>query len=133
MKTWILHACVFLAGAGLAAFAVPTDRGAKGHGIDAVYAELGLSQAVEPEMKKLSAAVGPECRSLGEKRRALYAELQKEPCDRAAVDRLAAEITETRARIQKHVVDHLIAVRPLLTPAQREKLFARLAGDPEKR
>lgn len=133
MKTWILHACVFLAGAGLAAFAVPQDRGTKKHGLEAIYAEMGLTSAVEAEMKKLDAAVGPECAALGEKRRALYAELKKDPCDRAEVDRLAADIAATRARIQKHVVDHLIAVKPLLTPEQRERLFSRLAGEPANR
>lgn len=129
MKNWILHACVFLAGAGLAAFAVPPEKASKRHGLEAVYEELGLTEVVAPELKKLGDAVGPECVALGQKRRALYAELQKEPCDRAAVEKIAEDISVTRARIHRHVVEHLLAVRPLLTPEQRTKLYARLAGE----
>ncbi len=126
MKRWMLHASVFAVGALVAAFAWPQGP-ARRHGIDAVYDELGLTSVVAAEKRKLDERVGPQCMVISEKRRLVFGELAKEKVDGAAVDAALAEIAAIRAQIQRDVVEHLVAVRPLLTPDQRTRLFERLS------
>jgi Spy/CpxP family protein refolding chaperone len=127
MKKWMLHAAVFAAGALAAAFAWPQEKPPKRHGLSAVYEELGLAPAVAPELQKLDEKVGPVCRAIAEKRRALYGELRKDPHDAVLLSRFATEIAELRAQMQRDVVEHLVAVKARLTPEQRERLFTRLS------
>jgi Spy/CpxP family protein refolding chaperone len=129
MRRWLIHAVVFVLGAGVAAFAWPQEKPAKKHGLAAVYDELGLTPAVAAELKALDEKVGPHCKELGEKRRALYAELARDTVDSGEVGRISAELTALRTRMQADVVEHLLAVKAVLTPEQRKRLFERLTTE----
>lgn len=126
MKTGLKVALIFLAGAALGGAWPGRSRPS---GLAGVYEDLGLTAAVAPETAKLNAKVEPKCRALVERRRALYAELRKDAPDGAAVARLAEECGAIRNAIQADVVEHLAAVRPLLTTEQRELLFDTLSGE----
>lgn len=126
MRHWWLHLSVFAVGAVSAALAFPAEP--PPGGLDAVYEELGLSAVVADEMKKLDATVGPRCAALAAKRRELVEAIRREPHDRAEIDRLAAESDAIRNEIHAAIVDHLVAVKPKLTPEQRAALFDRLAA-----
>lgn len=128
MKRWMLHGVVFAVGALVAAFAWPAQAPARKHGLRSAYEDLGLTSKVASEMERLDAQLATLCRATGDARRALYAELAKAQPDRAEVDRLAANVTATRAEIQKHVVEHLLAVGPLLTAEERTRLMERLSS-----
>jgi Spy/CpxP family protein refolding chaperone len=120
---------VFVLGAGVAAFAWPQEKAAKKHGLAAVYDELGLTPAVAAELKALDEKVAPRCKALGEKRRALYAELARDSVDPREVERTSAELTALRKQMQADVVEHLLAVKAVLTPEQRKRLFDRLTTE----
>ena len=49
----------------------------------------------------------------------LASEIAREPEDRSAVDSTLRQIADSQARFQVAVVDHVLAVRAVLTPEQR--------------
>lgn len=112
----------------LAAFAKSTAAPPKPHGLEAYYAELGLTAdqraKIDPRLRTLEERVGPLCREIADHRRALYAELAKDAPDPARVDAEIDAMTSRRRDLQRAVADHLNEVRPILTPDQRARLFA---------
>ncbi len=60
---------------------------------------------------------------MGEKKKALVAEIKSETPDRAAVGKLIEEIGGLQAEIQKIAVEHLLKEKQFLTPEQKEKFF----------
>lgn len=111
----------------LAAFAKTKTEPPKPHGLEAYYAELGLTgdqrAKIDLHLRKLEERVGPLCREVAEHRRALYAELEKDAPDPARVDAEIEAMTSRRRELQRAVADHLNDVRPILTPDQRVRLF----------
>jgi Spy/CpxP family protein refolding chaperone len=132
MKRWMLHAGVFALGAALAAFAWPQEKATRKHGLGAIYDELGLTAVASAELKTLDEKVGPQCKTLAETRRALYAEVRRDVVDPKEVERITAELGAIRAQMQKDVVEHLLAIKPLLTAEQRTALFDRLSRSEAK-
>jgi len=132
MKRWMLHAGVFALGAVVAAFAWPQSAPQKKHGLAAVYEELGLTTLAAAEVSKLDAKVGPLCKSLADKRRALFAELRRESVDPKEVERITGELTAVRAQMQRDVNEHLLAVKAVLNAEQRTRLFDRLSSSDRK-
>lgn len=125
MNRWWMHLLVFAAGMGVVALAYPRPGR---HALEAIYQDLGLTQTVAEDMRKLDAAVGPRCTALAQKRRELYEAMRQEPHDPTAVQRLTGELAAIRNEIQAAVIEHLLAVKPKLTPEQRTALFDRLAA-----
>jgi len=129
------YAVIFVAGAGcsaLAAFAWPQAAPApRAHGIAAHYAELGLTEdqrsRVDALVADLERRVGPLCRTVGERKRELYEELRKEQPDAARLDASIESAMAARREMQRALVDHLVAVKPVLSAEQRGRLFDRLA------
>ncbi len=129
------YALVFLTGAVLAAAAAlawPQDA-RKPHGVAAHYAELGLSPeqraAIDPLLKQMEERVGPLCRAIAQQKRALYDELRADAPDRAKIDAAIEAAVDVRRDMQRALVDHLAAVKPILTPDQRVRLFDRLSAE----
>ena len=131
------YAVIFLAGgalAALAAFAWPQETPAKKpHGLRVHYDELGLTAEQRPRVDALLAdlesRVGPLCKSIAERRREIYEELRKESPDAARIDAAIEATVVARRDMQRVLVEHLTAVKPLLTPEQRGRLFDRLATE----
>ena len=61
---------------------------------------------------------------LREKRQALVDQLRAPDPDREMIDSLLVEISVLQADIERKVVDNLLEMKGVLTPAQREKLLS---------
>ena len=61
---------------------------------------------------------------LREKRAALFELLRAPDPDRERIDSLLVEISVHQADIERNVVDNLLELKDVLTPAQREKLLS---------
>jgi Spy/CpxP family protein refolding chaperone len=130
------YGVIFVAGAGcaaLAAFAWPQAAPpSRAHGIAAHYAELELTEEQRPRVDALVAdlerRVGPLCRTIGERKRELYEELRKEQPDTVRIDASIESAMAARREMQRALVEHLVAVKPVLSAEQRGRLFDRLAA-----
>jgi len=88
--------------------------------------ELGLTQQQKEAMEAQKEASRAERRELYSEmkasRRALADELKKPETDRAAIDRIAADIKNVQGRITDHRIESFLATKEILTPEQFEKM-----------
>jgi uncharacterized membrane protein len=82
--------------------------------------EPGQRARAEQEKKRLMQDVRRLQHRLAGEREALMTLLLSPEPDSAAVDRRLARICETQAAVQRRVVDHFLAERRELSPAQRQ-------------
>lgn len=88
--------------------------------------ELGLTQQQKESMEAQKEAARAQRRELYTRmrasRRALADELRKPGPDRAAIDRIAADIKDVQSRITDQRIESFLAVKEILTPEQFEKM-----------
>jgi Spy/CpxP family protein refolding chaperone len=92
------------------------------------HKELGLTPAQEAQIAPLREAMQAELARLRPALRAKREELVRllatpEP-DRAQVNEVASQINSLQAELQKAVLEHLLAEKKILTPAQQEKFLS---------
>ena len=94
--------------------------------------ELGLSaeqqQAFDQAREKLMAALDSRRDAMQAEHEKLSAELLAEHPDRAAIDACLDRAAALQREQQADVVEHVLAVRELLTPAQRQEFVQRVLG-----
>lgn len=129
------YAAVFAIGAALAAAAAVAwpQNAPPSRDFSSEYAELGLTaeqrSRIDALVRQFEARMGPICGAIGQHRRELYAELRKDSPDAARVDAAIEGMVSSRREMQRALVDHLTAAKPVLTPEQRARLFDRLSAE----
>lgn len=88
---------------------------------------LGLTEdqidAISREREMLANEMSSLHMESSERRRELMALMEAEDIDRARADSLLGEIGTLHADIERHVFEHLAAMRDLLTPEQQKHLL----------
>lgn len=88
--------------------------------------ELGLSGQQMEEMRRaneeMRKAMQPLREELFRKRQELMSLLRSEDIERDRTDKLITEIAELQARHEVQLFDHLVNMRSILTPEQRQRL-----------
>jgi len=95
-----------------------------------LHRELGVTREqwvrIEPRLREFQAAVGELCEQAAAIRSEVIELIAAEEPDVAAIRAKQDEILATKQRIQRLVVDHLLAEKEVLTPRQQKQLFAML-------
>ena len=81
---------------------------------------------IEPRLQEFQAAVGELCEQTNTMRSEVIDLIAAEEPDVEAIRAKQDEILATKRRIQRLVVDHLLAEKEVLTPEQQQQLFAML-------
>ena len=93
--------------------------------------DLGLTPEQESQAAALEkdflARKNTSCQALCEKRAQLIRVIQEKEPDQALIDRLVEEISTEQMTLEKATLTHLLALRQILEPAQRERLVARMS------
>ncbi len=125
VATWIAHATV--------SHADPEETGRQQteHTIWCpLHRELGVSEQqwaqIEPRLREFQAAVGELRQQVDTLRTEVIDLMAAEELHVEAVLAKQEEILATKQRIQRRVVDHLVAERKVLTAEQQQQLFAML-------
>jgi Spy/CpxP family protein refolding chaperone len=125
VATWLAHATV--------SHAHPEETGRQEteHTIWCpLHRELGVTgeqwAQIEPRLREFQAAVGELCKqTTGIRAEVIELIAAREP-DKETIRAKQDEILATKRRIQRLVVDHLLAEKEVLTPEQQQQLFAML-------
>jgi len=122
---WIAHA------APLPMRPEETDRDATGQTIWCpLHRELKVTDEqwlqIEPRLREFQAAVGELCEQTNTMRSEVINLIAAAEPDVEAIRTKQDEILATKRRIQRLVVDHLLAEKEVLTPEQQQQLFAML-------
>jgi len=81
---------------------------------------------IEPRLRDFQAAVGELCRQTDAIRSEVIDLIAADETDLNAILARQGEILATKERIQRLVVDHLLAEKRVLTPEQQRQLFSML-------
>ena len=81
---------------------------------------------IEPRLQEFQAAVGELCGRTDAMRSQVIDLIAAEKPDPDAIQAKHEEILATKRRIQRLVVEHLLAEREVLTPEQQQQLFSML-------
>ncbi len=96
--------------------------------MDHLYTFLGLSgeqlQRIESIAHDFHMRIGEISGQIIEKRNSLLREFEKDVTDRAAIDAIHRDIAVLQSQMQELVVAHLIEMKTIMTPEQRDKFFA---------
>jgi Spy/CpxP family protein refolding chaperone len=132
---------VGLAAAGLAIFGIGfattyyfARHAAQSYGPTGLYAahnwahEIGLSKDQEKRLDPLEQSLKKDLSAvqikLAEDRMTLCSLMRQEPADPKEVDSYVNRVAQLEAVQQRRVVLHLLAMRDILTPQQKDKFFA---------
>lgn len=104
-------------------------------GMNSSRASLADGLGLTPEQSSQAAVLEKDflarknssCRILCEKRAQLIRVIQEKEPDQALIDRLVEEISTEQMALEKATLTHLLALRKILEPAQRERLVARMS------
>jgi Spy/CpxP family protein refolding chaperone len=81
---------------------------------------------IEPRLREFQASVGDLCRQANAMRSKVIDLIASEEPDVEKIRARQDEILATKRRIQRRVVDHLLAEKEVLTPEQQRQLFTML-------
>jgi len=103
-------------------------RGRGGEGIWCpLHRELGTSeeqwQEIEPRLKQFQERCQELCRHINQLRSEMIDLVAAPEPDRAAIEAKQEEILAGQRRMQRLVIEHLLAEKQLLSPHQQEQLF----------
>ncbi len=87
---------------------------------------LEQKKKIEPDGASLKKDLQPIQVKLAEERIALCRLIQEEPANSKKVTDYSQRVSALEAEQQKLVINHLIVMRDIITPGQREKLFSSL-------
>ena len=90
--------------------------------------EIGLSKEQEKQLEPLEKTLQKDLSSiqlkLAQDRMALCSLMRQEPADTKELDTYITRVAQLEAEQQRRVVQHLLAMRDILTPAQKDKFFS---------
>ena len=81
---------------------------------------------IEPRLREFQTAVGELCQQVNKMRSEVIDLISDKEPDVDAIRAKQDEILATKRRIQRRVVDHLLAEKEVLTPGQQQQLFTML-------
>jgi Spy/CpxP family protein refolding chaperone len=125
VAVWIVHAALSQA------HPAETDqRGTQQTIWCPLHRELGVTKEqwvqIEPHLREFQAAVGELRQQTSAMRSQVIDLIAAEEPDIEAIRATQDEMLATKRRIQRLVLDHLLAEKGVLTPEQQEQLFAML-------
>lgn len=92
-----------------------------------LYTTLGLSQMqlerIEPLAKCFHEKAAIIGRQIVEQRNRLVYEMARETVDRAALDAIHRDIAARQSEVQQLVVGHILDMKQVMTPEQRNQFF----------
>ena len=96
--------------------------------LDHLYTFLGLNaeqlQRIESIAHDFHMRIGEISSQIITQRNSLLREFEKDATDRAAIDAIHRDIAALQSEMQELVVAHIIEMKGIMTPEQRNKFFA---------
>ena len=127
---------LFVFGVGLASTYLGLEhfafnRQGAGSGVYAAHDwahHIGLTREQEQKLEPLEKSLQQDLDNiqvkLAQDRMALCSLMRQEPADTKELDRYINQVAQLEAEQQRRVVGHLLAMRDILSPAQKEKFFS---------
>ena len=95
-----------------------------------LYLLLGLSPeqlaTIQPMAHDFHEKIGKLSGEIHEKRNLMISMMEQEPVEMEQVNRIRKEMASIQATIQQDVFDHILKMKQVLTPAQKEVFFQSL-------
>lgn len=95
--------------------------------------QIGLTKEQEQKLEPLEKSLQQDLKKiqvkLAQDRIALCSLMRQEPSDTKELDKYINQVAQLEAEQQRRVIQHLLVVRNILTPTQRDKFFAAIMQD----